>query len=112
MQIATKYGNISPLTAIQGLVHDYLGIRLDYKTKSKMRITMPKHIEVVLEAATEDMDNAAKTPETNHVFQVQEDGGMLASLQADLFRNLVAKILFVSFQSRPDLKTALSFFTI
>ena len=111
-QLLTEYRKVSPLTVILGRVHDYLGMRMYYGTKSKVRITMPKHIEVVLEAATEDMDNAAKTPETNHVFQVQEDGGMLASLQADLFRNLVAKILFVSFQSRPGLKTALSFFTM
>ena len=42
-------------------VHDYLGMRLVYGTKGKVHITMPKHIERILEVAAEDMDGISKT---------------------------------------------------
>ena len=43
-QLTTKYGKISELSLSQGRVHDYLGVSLDYGTKGKVRINMPKHI--------------------------------------------------------------------
>ena len=43
-QLTTKYGKISELSLSQGRVHDYLGVSLDYDTKGKVRINMPKHI--------------------------------------------------------------------
>ena len=50
-QLATKYGKVSLLSVIRGCIHDYLGMRLEYVTKSKARITIPKYIESILEAA-------------------------------------------------------------
>ena len=72
---------------------------------------MPKHIEGIPEAAAEDMDGVSNTPTANHLFQVREDGGTLAPVQADLFQTIMEKILFISCQSRPDLKRALDFLT-
>ena len=72
---------------------------------------MPKHINIILETAAEEMYSIAETPAANHMFTVREDGDALTGVQADLFRNLVAKIFFVRFRSRPGLNTALAFLT-
>ena len=70
---------------------------------------MPKHIEIILEAAAEDMDVITETPEANHMFKVIGGGDTLTGMQSDLFQTLVEKICFVSCRSRPHIKTALAF---
>ena len=109
--LTIKYEKVSALSISRGHVYDYLGIRLNYGTKVKVRITMPKHIKGILEPAAEDMDVIVETPAANHLFTEREYGYTLTGTQDDLFRNLVAKIFFVSFRSRPNLKTALAFLT-
>ena len=46
---------------------------------------MPKHIEGILEAMAEDMDGVAETPESNHLLQVIKYGGMLTTVQANVY---------------------------
>ena len=110
-KLAAKYGMVSALSFSWGRLHDYLVTRLDYGTKFKVRITMPKHIESILEAAAEDMYGISETPAANHMLTVREDGDTFTGTQDDLFRSLVANIFFVRCRSRPDLKTALAFLT-
>ena len=64
---------------------DYFGIRLDYSTDLKVRITMPENLKIILEAAAEDMSRIAKNPAANHLFTVQEYGGTLTRVQENLF---------------------------
>ena len=73
-------------------MHDYLGMRIDYGTKGKVRITMPKHIKSILETSAEDMYVIDNTPSDNNMFTVREDGDRLTGTHDDLFRTLVAKI--------------------
>ena len=49
----------------------YLVIRIYYDTKDKVCIAMPKHIESILEAAVEEMDDISQTPSDNHPFTVR-----------------------------------------
>ena len=50
-QLTSKYIKVSELSVSRGCMNDYLGMRLDCCTKGKVRITMPKHIEIILETA-------------------------------------------------------------
>ena len=52
-------------------MYDYLGMQLDYCTKGKVRITMSKHIKIILELTSEEMDGMAETPEASHIFTVR-----------------------------------------
>ena len=58
------------------------------------------------------MDGIAETPAVKHLLKLREDGETVTCTQVELFRTHVEKILFVSFRSRPDLKTALDFCTM
>ena len=82
-------------------MNDYLNMRLDYGKKGKVHITTPKHTKSILEASVEEMDGIAETQEANHMLPVRQDGDTLTSMQENLFRTVVAKILFVSCRSRP-----------
>ena len=77
-----------------------------------MWIIITKHIKGILESVAKGMNSTAKTSAANHLFTVQEDGGTLTRVQADLFQTLVEKILFISFRSYPDLNTELVFVTM
>ena len=110
--MTTKYKNVSPLSFRQGHVHYYLGMWLNYITNGKVWIIITKHIKGILESVAKGMNSTAKTSSANHLFTVQEDGGTLTLVQADLFQTIVAKILFISFRSYPDLNTELVFVTM
>ena len=38
------YVKVPPLTTIQGKIHNYLGMVLDFSMKGKARVTISKHI--------------------------------------------------------------------
>ena len=76
-QLTINYGKVSPISVRRSNMHDYLGMRLDYSTKGKVWITMPKQIRGILESATEDMKGISENPSANHLFTVKEDCGML-----------------------------------
>ena len=103
---------VSSLFFSQGCVHDYHGMRINYGTKGMVHITMPKHIKSIIKAEADNMEGIAETSEANHIFAVREYGDTLTGMQADLLQTFVAKILFVSCQSSPNLKTALDFLTM
>ena len=56
---------------------------------------MSKHIRSILETAPTDMDGLTDTPDSNHLFQVWKDVGVLSTQEQDLYRILVENILFV-----------------
>ena len=58
-------------------MHDYISMRLDYGTKGKVRITMPKHIKIIVEAVVEYIDSISETPEDNDMLTVIEYGDTL-----------------------------------
>ena len=66
-QMTEKCVKVSVLSFSQGRVHNYLGMWLNYGTKCKVLINMPKHIESILEASAEDTDGIIETPASNHL---------------------------------------------
>ena len=90
-QLTANYGKVSALSVRKFRVHDHLSMRIDYGTKGKSHITMPKDSKSILGAASEYMYSITETPEDNHLFKVIEDGGTLTGTQVDLFRTLLEK---------------------
>ena len=62
--------------------------------------------EILAEAGVSSM------PATNHLFTVDDKKGCkLSKDDAELFHHLVAKLLYLRMQARPDLQMAISFLT-
>ena len=67
--LAHIYGE--KLTVKRGKLHDYLGMDLDYSTPGKLRISMIKYLDKVMDDFPEDIGGgAASTPAGDHLFQV------------------------------------------
>ena len=76
-----QYGNVAPLTTTQWKIHNYLRMVLDFRMRGNMKVTIPKHIQIILDTAFNEIDSLAETPATNHLFQVLGDGRDLSMQQ-------------------------------
>jgi hypothetical protein len=94
---------------MRGLVHDYLGMTIDYSTPGKVCFHMDDYVHDLLNEALEDMSGEAAMPVANHLFDVNEKPEYLTKEQAELFHHLTAKILFLSKWVWPELQMAVAF---
>ena len=67
--------------------------------------------EIIAEAPEHLMTGVSATPAANYLFDVNPNARPLSSDDATLFHRLVAKLLYLSKRTRPDLQLAVSFLT-
>ena len=109
--LAVIYGE--KLTVHRGLVHDYLGMDLDYTTKGKVGVSMIKYVDKILEAFSEELGSPAATPAAGHLFQVRNDSEVevVTEHKAQEFHHITAQLLFLSARARRDIQLAVAFLT-
>jgi hypothetical protein len=109
-KLKEEFGQVSDLTIRRGKVHDYLGIKIDFTTPGKVKMTMNDYISQLLE---ETPDELLKGPVTsaagNHLFKVNPRSERLDEETAVIYHHLTAKLLYLAKRVRPDLQTAVSF---
>ena len=105
-----RYGKETPISVHRGPVQEYLGMTIDYRVKGKVSFSMPQYIEDLLVECPESiMKGTSATPALNYLFQTNENAEKLSAMDAVLYHHLVAKLLYLGKQTRPDLLTAISF---
>ena len=65
------FKNEAPLTIKRGTIHDYLGMKLDFRSQEKAKILMVDYIQWMIDDFPPVMDGKAATPEPNHLFEVK-----------------------------------------
>jgi hypothetical protein len=98
---------------LRGLVHDYLGMTMDYTTKGEVKVTIVDYLKGVLGGFPEVIGGTAPTPVSEHLFDVRPDEEriLLNEEQARAFHRAVSQLIFSSARSRKDIQTAVSFLT-
>ena len=94
-----------------GLMHDYLGMQLNFSIASKVKLTMVPYIEAMLTKFSEhdNTNTTAKTLAAQHLFQNNYNATLLSDNVAVVFHTFVAKALFLTKHACPDLATAVTF---
>ena len=71
----------------RGMIHEYLGMTLDYSTRGEVKITMYNYIrDIVTEFKQYDPSNKnARSPAGNQLFKVRYDQKKLAESLAQVF---------------------------
>ena len=71
----------------RGMIHEYLGMTLDYSTQGEVKITMYNYIcDIVTDFKKYDPSNKnARTPEANHLFKVRDDQNKLPETLSQFF---------------------------
>jgi hypothetical protein len=97
----------------RGLVHEYLGMTLDYTVKGEVKITIVDYLKGVIGYFPEAIDGTAPTAASEHVFNVRpdEERVLLEEERARAFHHAVAQLLFASSRTRKNIQLAVSFLT-
>ena len=93
----------------RGNIHDYLGMKLDFSSKGKVKIDMTEYTEKLLKEFREHykLDGDAETPAGTDLF-VNKGGELLNDNMREIFHTFVAKGLFMSKRSRPDIQPTIA----
>ena len=102
---------LGALKVSHGSLHDYLGMQLDFSTPGELKLTMVPYIEAMLTEyhKHDEKSTTAKTPAALHLFQVDNKATPLSEDAAAVFHTFMAKALFLTKCTCPDLATAIAF---
>jgi hypothetical protein len=97
------------LTASTGLIHDYLGITINFDEPHKVKFTMIDYLEDILSEMPSDMEGIVRTPAQDDLFTVDESSPLLNVKDADFYHHTTARLLFPAKIARPDLQVAFAY---
>jgi hypothetical protein len=106
-QLEARLG--STLKVTEGKVHSYLGITWDFTVPGKCSVTMTGYTADLVKLS--GVVGTTDTPAANHLFVTRQDAAALSPDEADQYHTLVAKTLYLSKRTRPDLLLPISFLT-
>jgi len=78
----------------------------------KVKFIMADYVEGTLDEVPWDVDGTAVAPAANHLLSVNKDAKKLDDEKANIFHQLMAKILYLCKWARPDLQPTVSFLTM
>jgi hypothetical protein len=91
----------------KGKIHSYLGLTFNFSTKGTVRITAEGFVEDLVK--TSNTTKMATTPSLQDLFYVDHDSPALTEEDRKTFHSLVAKCLYLSKRTRPDIMLTVSF---
>jgi hypothetical protein len=109
--LATIYDN--SLVIHRGLIHDYLGMDLNFSQPGIAQISMINYSKKVLDNFPKAITTSCVTPAANHLFTIRDkkEAKFLPEEQAQAFHHTVAQLLFLCKCTQHDIQTADSFLT-
>jgi hypothetical protein len=86
-------------------------MKLDFRTKGKVKMSMVPFLKNALEQFPEEIKGTALTPASDHLFTVKNDRNkrVLEEPLDQAFHHAVAQLLYVTMRCRRDIHTAVSF---
>jgi len=109
-KLNNRYGKETPLSGTRGDTHDYLGMTIDFSKVGKVIFSMHDYVHnLIVEAPDELLKGIATTPAASHLFTVNEKAEKLDDEKSEIYHHLVAKILYLSKRTRPDLQPTVAF---
>ena len=107
------FRQLSEVKTTQGLLHDYLGMVLDYSVPGQVSIDMIHYVEkMVKEFPQEDLKGASvASPWNENLFKVQHDSVPVEKEQAQLFHTMTTQGLFLCKYGHLDIAPAIAYLT-
>ena len=101
------YGKYKAVEPTRGKVHDYLGMIVDFNEDEVVKIDMVKYVENMIRDFPAKITKKSKTPSSDNLMDIGT-GKALVGEQAEAFHTTVAKGLFLSKRSRPDIQPTIA----
>ena len=103
-----EFGQIKAVTGTRGKKHVYLGMTLDYSTPGEVKVDMVNYVKEMIEDFPEELNGKVATVSNQHLFDTTR-GKKLGEAKKEAFHAIVAKALFLTMRSRPDIRLAVAF---
>ena len=104
-----EFGQEDELTENKGLVHEYLGMTIEYSSPRKVVFTMFDYLEDVIVEADKDLKNSRLYyPGNNSRMKVDCDSTSLLTKDAVLFYCHAVRLVFASNRARPEIQALCS----
>ena len=101
MMVDEIEANFGELSRSKGNKYTFLGMDIEILPDKKVAISTLQHIEKVISDLGEEIKGDVANPAKSKLFNVS------TSCNAEIFHKLVAKLLWITQRSRPDLETCL-----
>ena len=97
-----KYGEYKAVEPTRGTKHEYLGMTLDFSKRGKVTVDMRAYVENMLKDFPVKLKSVARTPAGDNLLE-KGKGKPLDPKRKEIFHTTVAKGMFLSKRSRPDI---------
>ena len=106
--IKDRFGQLSEVKMTQGLLHNYIGMILDYSVPQQVSINMSHYVKkMVRDFPQENLKVVpVASPWNGNLFKVQHDSVPLEKEQAELFHTVTTQGLFLCKHGHPDIAIA------
>ena len=84
-------------------------MNLVFNEKNGIKIDMKKYVQEMIDEYPDDLKGTSKTPANEKLFKVNDKSNKLSKDEAEVFHTMVAKGLFLSKRSRPDIQMTIAF---
>ena len=112
-KIRSEFGQENELTENKGLIHEYLGIAIDYLIVDKAVFTIFDYLEDVIVECAKDLKNSRSYYlGNNQLFQVITNSSRFPPEDADIFHCHVTRLLFESKRAKPEISGNMKTFLI
>ena len=103
-----KYGTIKPVKCHRGGVHSFLGMTLDFEREpGAVHILQEDYVQDIVSTLNENVKGNSPSPASSDLFK-RGAGGLLNEQQKEKFHTIIAKALFVTKRSRPNIGLVVS----
>ena len=94
-----------------GLLHEYLGMTLDYSVPGQVSIDMSHYVEKMVKGFPQENLKGGSVASTwnENLFKVQHDSDPLEKKQAELFHTVTMQALFLCRRGHPDIAPAIAY---
>jgi hypothetical protein len=110
--LEATYGQHGKVKVHRGKIHDYLGMKLDFSEKKKLKVDMRDYLKEMFESFPIKFkkNDTAPTPAAEDLFgQKQDNAEKLSKVDAETFHTTTAQGLFLTKRARPDISTAIAY---
>ena len=99
------------MTVSCGKVLEYLGMKIDYSNEGKVVFSVQEYVKNLSEECLDDLlkGGTATTPAASHISQINRNAVKLNKEKSDIFHHLMAKLLYLSKRTRPDIQFSIAF---
>ena len=94
------------ITINTGLKHSYLGVLFDFSNPGEVRLSADGYVEQLIHENC--ITNIASSPANNNILKTTQQSSPLPQQQSSMLQSEVAKLLYLSMRTRPDILLAVN----